>query len=129
MSLNVRIEQFPKYLRVIVTGNYDLQEAINRFPSVLSVCLLTGLNKVLIDYRELQGLQAATEQALYTFGIQEQYNDYLIKGGEELRIAYVANTPLTSFEPGVNIVKNSNYSWALFSDMEAACEWLGIEPI
>ena len=67
MSLNIKIIQHDFFLEVVVTGTYDMQDAINRFPSVLSICRLTGLSKVLIDFRNLSGIPEATEKIIYTF--------------------------------------------------------------
>jgi len=54
MALDVKIIQHDAFLEVVVTGTYNMRDAIDRFPYVLSTCRLTGLSKVLIDFRKLK---------------------------------------------------------------------------
>lgn len=101
MPLDIQVFQEPTYLRVEVSGLYDLQDAIARFPLVISACRLTGLNKVLVDFRRLQGDIAATEKAVYSLEVREQYMRHLATGGERLRIAYLGAVPqVSTYEPG-----------------------------
>ena len=58
-KLDVRFEEHDTYLEAIVGGTYDLQEAIDWFPSVLSACKRMNVSKVLIDYSALEGVPAA----------------------------------------------------------------------
>ena len=55
MSLEVEIIKHKEYVEAIVSGEYVLQEAVDKFSIVLSSCKISGLLKVLIDSRKLQG--------------------------------------------------------------------------
>jgi hypothetical protein len=56
MALDVTFVPHDAFLEVLVTGTYDMQDAIESFPLVLAACRQTGLCKVLIDCCDLAGL-------------------------------------------------------------------------
>jgi hypothetical protein len=129
MALDVRITQHDAFLEVVVTGTYDMQDAINRFPHVLSACRLTGSSKVLIDFRDLDGIPAATEKIIYAFGVQDHYDEHITTGGQELMIAFVGSAPqVSTYEPGLQVARESNMPFDLFTGIKEAYEWLGIHP-
>ncbi len=129
MALNIKIVHNDDNLEVVVTGSYDMREAINRFPLVLSVVRFTGVSKVLIDFRDLAGIPAATEKILYAFGIQEHYEDYISAGGHAIKVAYVGKEPTVStFEPGLEVAQDTNMPFNLFTTIDEAYEWLGVNP-
>ena len=84
MSIEANIIEHDTYLEVVVTGTYDMQEAIDRFPNVISACKSTGLSRVVIDFRDLVGIPAATQKIIYAFGIQDHYENYIANGGAPL---------------------------------------------
>ena len=128
MALDVKIIQHDAFLEVVVTGTYNMRNAIDRFPYVLSTCRLTGLSKVLIDFRNLTGTPAATEKIIYAFGIQDHYNEYISTGGQELMVAYVGSeSHVSTYEPGLKIAKDDNMPFDLFTDIAEAYKWLGIQ--
>ena len=129
MALNIKIIQHDAFIEVVVSGAYDMQDAIDRFPYVLSTCRLAGLSKVLIDFRNVTGIPAATEKIIYTFGIQDHYSNYIATGGQALMVAYVGSAPhVSTYEPGLKIAKDSNMPFDLFTDIAEAYKWLGIKP-
>ena len=129
MALNIKIVHNDDNLEVVVTGSYDMREAINRFPLVLSVVRFTGVSKVLIDFRDLAGIPAATEKILYAFGIQEHYEDYISAGGHAIKVAYVGKEPIVNtFEPGLEVAQDTNMPFNLFTTIDEAYEWLGVNP-
>ena len=114
------------YFEVTVNGSYDLNDAIYAFSHVLKECHRTGLNKLLIDFRELGGAESATLKGLYAFGIEEQYLKYLDSGGHKLQIAYVAPI-VTTFEPGKEIVEQRKLPFKLFDNLNEALNWLDVK--
>jgi len=126
MAIDIKIIQHNNYIEIVVTGSYDLNEAVNKFPHALDVCRLTGLQKVLIDYRELQGDGGGTEKSLYVFGIENHYQKYLKLGGHELQVAYVAPM-VNSYEPGVDIADKIGLPFKLFDKLNEALEWLSVK--
>jgi hypothetical protein len=129
MALDVEIIPHDALLEVIVTGTYDMQDAINRFLHVLSACRISGLSKVLIDFRDLAGIPATTEKVLYAFGIQDHYYKHISTGGQEIMVAYVGRPPLVStWELGLQIAKDHDIPLDLFTNVEEAYKWLGVHP-
>ena len=124
----IELVQHEDYLEVIVTGRYDHQDAIYRFPLVIDTCRLIGIDKALIDFRELQGDIAATLKVLYTLKIKEYYDNHIKAGGMPLKIAYVGSPPqVISYEPGNNLAQNVHLPTKLTTDKNEALLWLGVK--
>lgn len=128
MALDVKIIQHNAFLEVVITGTYDMQEVIDRFPYILSTCRLTGLLKVLIDIRNATGTPAATEKIIHAFKISDLYNNHISTGGQALFVAYVCNAhSLNTYEPGKKIAEDNDLPFGLFTNLTEAHEWLGIK--
>lgn len=129
MALNIKVIQHSQFIEIIVAGIFNFQESLMEFPNVLATCKTTGLTKVLIDFRQLKGIPAATEKILYTLGIEDHYAEYLSNKGKPLQIAYVGKSPLIgSEEPGLLLARENNLPFNLFTDISKACKWLGVNP-
>jgi hypothetical protein len=129
MALDVTMTPHDAFLEVVVTGTYDMQDAVDRFLHTLSACRLPGLCKVLIDFRDLTGLPAATERIMYAYEIQDQYYQHLSTGGQELMVAYVGIEPhVGGWDPGLEVAQESDMPFDTFTDIEEAYEWLGERP-
>jgi hypothetical protein len=127
MAIDVKTIKHNDYLEFVVTGSHDLNEAIDKFPQILDVCKITGLKKVLIDYRELIYPVGGTEKTLYAIGTEDQYLKYLESGGHELQIAYLAPMVIC-YEPGAEIGRNVKHvQFELFDKLDKAREWLDIK--
>ena len=71
----------------------------------------------------------ATEKVIYALGADRHYADYLLAGGRMLKIAYLwAATVVNSYEPGLDIARQWNLPFKLFTREEDAYRWLQIEP-
>ena len=126
MVVDVKKIQHSDYLEFVVTGSYDLNEAIDKFLNVLEACGQTGLDKVLIDYRGLQREDSATIKGLYSYGIETHYKNYLESGGHEIQFAYVGPIVM-AWEPGMDVADQSKLPFKLFDNLNDAFEWLGIK--
>ena len=130
MSLDIELIKHDQYMEVLVSGIFDVQEAIDKFPAVLSLCRSLQLSKVLVDYRNVKGIPAATEKILYTLKIQNHYEQYISSGGRLLKIAYVGKSPsVSTYEPGMKIVKDNNLPFDLFTDINEAYKWLNVNSV
>ena len=129
MSIAIKTIPHIDYLEFVITGSYDLNEAIDKFTFVLALCKLTGHKKVLIDYRQLIYQVGSTEKSLYAISIEGKYLQYLQSGGHELQIAYVSPS-VTSYEPGAVIGRNIELlQFELFNKPNEALDWLGIKRL
>ncbi len=128
MALEYKAIQHKEYIEVIVFGDYNLQEATDNYPLLISACRQTGISKILIDYRELKGVIHATEKTLFSISNLELYRNHLATGGKEIQTAFVGSPPLVStFEPGIELAKNAGLAVEIFTDAEKAMTWLGVE--
>ena len=128
MALNVEFVQHTEFLEIIVTGTYDMEDSVNKFPQGLAVIRSTKVAKALIDFRRLAGNAYATEKVLYALLIGEHYKNHLSTGGQEVQIAYLGQSPIVStYEPGVKIAEIMGLPFALFEDSRKAIEWLGVK--
>ena len=124
--MEIKTVKHDDYLEVTVSGFYDLNDAVDKFSYVLEECRRLDLNKLLIDFRELEGTESATLKTLYTFGTAEQYYKYLVSGGHKLKFAYLAPV-VTIFEPGMEIADRKNLPAKLFDNLDKALDWLAVK--
>jgi hypothetical protein len=128
VTLDIEITQKVDHLQVDVSGTYDMREAIDRFPLVIAACRLTGLDKALIDFRQLEGETAAIQKLIYAIEVTEYYQKHLDSGGQPLRIAYLGQAPLVStYEPGLDLARQEQLPFTLTTDLDEALSWLGVE--
>jgi len=128
MPLEVDIIMHKECLEVIVSGDYDIQEAIDEFSSVLSACKITGLSKVLIDFRKLHGEIYSIQKIIYSLQIVGQVKDYFASKGKDLQFAYVGKTPqVNKYKPGLEIAEREGIQAITSIDINEAFEWLGVK--
>ena len=106
-----------------VTGSYDLSEAIERFPMVIAACRQTGVSKVLIDYRDLDGEIGAAQDILYAQAVLEFYKQHRLSGGRPLGIVFLG-PELKPWSDGEEIVKNEGPEVLVTIDYDEASDWL-----
>lgn len=129
-SIHIKFIKHDELLKVLVSGLFNLQDAIDRFLEVLAFSHNAKIFKVLIDFRKLGGIPFATEKSLYAIKGVELYNQYLVSGGQPLKFAYIGSAPIvSSFKPGLEIARNSGIEVDLFEDIEKAFEWLDAKKI
>ena len=128
MALEYKAVQHTDYFEIIVFGDYNLKEATNNYPLLISACRQTGISKILIDYREIKGVILATQKTLFSYSNLELYRNHLATGGQEIQTAFVGSPPLVStFEPGIELAKNNGLAVEIFTEIDKATIWLGVE--
>ncbi len=126
MAIDLKTTHHDCCLEVLVSGVFETQDAVDRFPELLSLCRKTGQRRVLIDYREMTGIPTSTEKTLYAFGIQDIYMTHLATGGQPMMVAYVGRpSQVSSFEPGVEVARSNDLPFRLFTSRDDAIAWLG----
>jgi len=127
MKFGIDIIQTGEYLQILLSGNYDLQKAIDYFTWLLNVCRSTRKNYVLIDFRSLKGEITTSENFIYATMVTKHYNNYILTGGKPLRLAYLGKaTQVGILEPGVQLAKQNNIPVMLTTDLNEAINWLKI---
>ena len=128
MSIEVEIIQNKEHVEAIVSGDYDIQEAIEKFQVILSACQIAGLKKILIDFRELHGDIYAVQKIMYTQQVVNQVKDCFASGAKDLQFAYVGKAPqVSTYEPGLEVVEREGMQAILTGDINEAYEWLGVK--
>ena len=128
-KLKIDLEPYENHLLALVTGEYDLDEALEGFSLLLAACQLTGRTRVVVDFRRMGGIPQATEKTVYALIAAQYYEDYRKGGGQALRIAYLGAAPaVVAYEPGLDIVRQRNLPFRLFTSEQDAFSWLRIEP-
>lgn len=127
MTLSVDVIRHSDFFELVVTGTFNLQEAIDKFRYVLIPCKLTGISKFLIDFRKLSGDRSAIENIIYALEIEGKYFGHLAAGGPKLLVAYVGSpSQVSTYEPGLEIARQSDMPFTLFTSIEDAYEWLDV---
>jgi hypothetical protein len=127
MTLEVGIIRHNEYVEAIVSGDYDMKEAVDKFQQVIFVCYTARLSKVLIDFRQLHGDIYAVQKIMYTHQVIDQVKNYLASGGNPLQVAYVGKAPqVSTYEPGIEIADREGIQAIITVDINEAFEWLGV---
>ena len=129
MSMNMSIEVRSDYLEVLVTGVFDLQIAIDLLSKVLASSVQHKLPRILIDYRELQGVPPSmTEDYIYAISAAQLIHKYIDVTGNPPRIAYLS--PKTILKDGEYVTKvAATYGFSdvkRTTDVYETLEWLGV---
>jgi len=128
MSFKVAIIRHKEYVEAIVSGEYDMQEAVDKFTLVLGACQITGLSKVVIDFRKLHGDIYAVQKIMYTQQVIDKIKNYFASGGKDLQIAYVGKAPqVSTYEPGLEMAEREEIQAIVTDDINEAVEWLGVK--
>ena len=128
MSLEVEIIRHNEYVEAIVTGEYDHQEAIDKFPIVLTACKIEDFSKVLIDFRKLDGDIYAVQKIMYSLKVIDQIRYYFASKSKDMQFAYVGKAPqVSTYEPGLEIAEIEGIQAITTVDINEALKWLGVE--
>ena len=106
-----------------VSGTYDLNDAIDKFPRVIAACRQTGVFKALIDHRGLVGDIPATLDILYSLQAVEIYQAHLSSGGTPIKFAFVGKDP-RSWATGEEIGRDFGVEVLVTNDYQEAINWL-----
>lgn len=126
----MELEHFeePDYLRCVVTGSYDVREAIDAVAQIIARCRATALTNVLVDYREMDGSPSVVQKIIFTEETLDLHKQHLDYAGAPLRIAFLgAPEVVNTYNPGLEIAKNRGFSVTITSDTEGAIAFL-LEP-
>ena len=128
MAINVAMTEHPDYLEVVVSGTYDQQQAVNRFPAVITACRQSGISKVLIDHPDMEGAPPATDEIHHALKVPDQYDVHVAYGGDELVPAYVGSPSGVGprYGAGLKVAKGRSQRAGVFTNIGNASAWLGV---
>ena len=123
--LRVEIEQKADYLEFIITGVQNNIQISEPLETVLNSCKLAGLNRALVDYRDLTGGDKENPEVEYAQGVGQLYQKYLAAGGPPLRVAVVGKEEMIeAWKQSEEIVQGYGLEILVTGDYEEAIAWL-----
>ena len=125
LLIKVRVEQKADYLKFIVTGMQSSLQTPDPFETILNSCKLAGLNRALVDYRNLEGGNWDDPETGYAQGVGQFYQEYLDAGGLPLRISVVGKGEMIeAWKQSEKIVRGYGLEALVTGDYEEAIAWL-----
>jgi hypothetical protein len=130
MSMNLDIDCEQDYLRVRVTGEFSLPEANDCVVAIFEAIAQDGVQKVLVDCRQLKGEPTTMERFVHaTFAVREMERFSTAGVFRGTRFAYVGNEPLIDRSRfGETVAVNRGLNVKVSLSLEGALQWLKIEP-
>ena len=132
MSMDLlEVEPQPDYLKVVVSGAFDLHLAIDLTPQIFDACVAHRASKLLIDGRTVTGTMTITERYIYADNFANQYTARRIAGSfKRLQIAVVGSHEIVDpLRFGEKILTMRGMHAKVLTDFDRALTWLGTGPL
>jgi len=115
----------PDYLHCVITGTYDMQQAIEVWANTIVKCRKTMQTRLLVDYRWMEGYPSGTERVIFTEESLDLHRQHLESGGEPIQVAFLGSPKVIgSFNPGLDIAKSRGFSATITASPEEAIAFL-----
>jgi hypothetical protein len=122
MKIKISTESEPKFLHVIATGEFSLEEAKRTFLEMLEAVAANHSTRILFDGRELTGEPTTMERFYYGVFTAEETSRHVYNVP---RFAYVLKEPvLDPRKFGENTAVNRGVTVTTFTSFDAALNWL-----
>ena len=130
MSMNMNVTPRKQFLHICVTGDFSLAEANDCVVEMFEALADHGVQKVLVDCRELKGDPTTLERFLHaTFAVQEMDRFSSMGVFRGTRFAYVGVKPLIDKHHfGEKVATNRGLNVKVTLSTHDALQWLDIEP-
>ena len=128
MSMELpEVEPQPDYLKVVVSGAFDLHLAIGLTPRIFDACVAHRASKLMIDGRTVTGTMTITERYIYADNFANQYTARRIAGSfKRLQIAVVGSHEIVDpLRFGEKILTMRGIHAKVLTDFDRALTWLG----
>ena len=132
MSMELQeVEPQPDYLKVVVSGSFDLHLAIGLTPRIFDACVAHRASKLLIDGRTVTGTMTITDRYIYADNFANQYTARRIAGSfKRLQIAVVGSHEIVDpLRFGEKILTMRGMHAKVLTDFDRALTWLGTGPL
>ena len=132
MSMELQeVEPQPGYLKVVVSGAFDLHLAIGLTPRIFDACVAHRASKLLIDGRTVTGTMTITDRYIYADNFANQYTARRIAGSfKRLQIAVVGSHEIVDpLRFGEKILTMRGMHAKVLTDFARALTWLGTAPL
>ena len=123
MALKMQCRVEGDCLHVSVSGEYSLGDATATLDEAIDITVASGVSKMLVDYRQMQGRASVLDDYEYAMHFVRQVNGKRIsKGLSTLYSAYVGNSSQPEFAE--NVAVNRGMVALATHDMHEALAWL-----
>ena len=132
MSMDLQeVDPQPAYLKVVVSGAFDLHLAIDLTPQIFDACVAHRASKLLIDGRTVTGTMTITERYIYADNFANQYTARRIAGSfKRLQIAVVGSHEIVDpLRFGEKILTMRGMHAKVLTDFDRALTWLGTAQV
>ena len=130
MGMTVNISPRPENLHVVVTGEFELEDAKRTLLEVLDSVQKLGLGKVLFDGRDLVGEPLLIERFYYGQFAADQIKNLMEHGweGSPPQLAYVLEEPVLDWlRFGEMVMRNRGINARAFDNTDEAVAWLDLD--
>ena len=123
MELDFRMTEDSGCLEVVVSGSFDLDEAIEKFANVMGSRHQLGITKLLVDYTELNEQILVSEKIIYSYCIKDYYRVCRETRSPEIQMAFVFQSIMDN-DPCADLAKTYDLPLSSFDDRGEAFGWL-----
>ena len=123
MTLSIEMQLNGDVLQVVASGEFDLADAKSTLEEIIDATVERGVDKVLVDYRDMKGhasVQEDYEYAMHFVHLVEAKR--LRQGLPKLHAVYVGHNQQPEFAE--NVAVNRGMSVLSTDDMDQALRWL-----
>ena len=127
MSLTIEIEPKKKYLKILVSGSYISHEAVEEIAAVLTACSRNKLNKVLVDFRDVNGSLTMADRDEFLQSLIKQHLQFRKIHGIALKIAFVGPESMIMNGYAELLTEKTSITVKSLTDITQAIIWLTVE--
>jgi hypothetical protein len=127
-GLEVRTEVKPGYLKVILEGEFRMEDAKAAGARIFDFCYQTKIDKVVVDARKVTGRISLTTKIDLADSMMSTQMEYIVKGAPRLRIAHVVAEGMAE-APGFaeDLARRQGGKIFVTTSMDEALRWLEVD--
>ena len=129
MSFDVKIEHKNSFILATCSGDFSLEDALEKFNEILEAASEKNVSKILIDHRKIISQKSFIEEATYAEETAKSWLDFIYSNKNKYpKLAYVSQQILDVDKFGALVAKNRGaFNFDIFEDIKKAEEWLHTE--
>jgi hypothetical protein len=131
MSFDVKIEHKKSFILATFSGDFDLEDALEKFNEILEAASEKNVSKILIDHRKISSQKSFIDEATYAEETTKSWLDFIFSSKNKYpKLAYVAQQILDVDKFGILVAKNrGGFNFDIFEDIKKAEEWLHTDDV
>ncbi len=127
-AMEVRTEVKTGYLKVVVRGEFRVEEVLMIGRRIFEICHLARLVKVLMDARGVTGRLSLLDKIDLADSMAETQTEYIVNGDQRLWIAHVVSERMSEAPRfAETLAANRGAKILVTTSMDEALRWLGVD--